>query len=270
MNCVYLFLSQLHAEYDRNCDEYQAHRVLQAFDTAQFIQLTSTSADLAVLAGDLNTEPGDLAYRIIVGVTGLTDAFTEAGEIAQTGTNETLTNSYTNSSLIKNHCEGKRIDYIMYRPSPNVKLDLVKYCLPLPERVPDCSFSYSDHEAVAATLKLEKCETRAPEFDRDSLKAILGECVEVCDAALRRLLTQKRVFWFFSFVLFCLLIATIATDAPFGYAIVYHVLRALLTGALCFTIVMASLWNMIERNAVVAGKLTMEVGLRRVQVKSVQ
>lgn len=54
---------QLHAEYDRDCDEYQAHRVLQAFDTAQFIQLTSMGADLIVLAGDLNTEPDDLAYR---------------------------------------------------------------------------------------------------------------------------------------------------------------------------------------------------------------
>lgn len=205
-----------------------------------------------------------------MGVTGLTDAFTEAGEISQSGTNETLTNSYTNSSLIKNHCEGKRIDYIMYRPGSNVKLDLIKYCLPLPERVPDCSFSYSDHEAVSAALRLEKCETCTPEFDKESLKAILGECIEVCDTALRRLVTQKRVFWFFSFVLFCLLIATIATDAPFGYAVIYHVLRVLLTGALCFTIVMASLWNMIERNAVVAGKLTMEVSLRQLQVKNVQ
>lgn len=60
---VFSFLQQLHAEYNRNCDEYLAHRVLQAYDTAQFIQLTSGKADLVVLAGDLNTEPGDLAYR---------------------------------------------------------------------------------------------------------------------------------------------------------------------------------------------------------------
>lgn len=56
-------LFQLHAEYNRSSDDYQAHRVLQAYDTAQFILLTSGSADLIVLAGDLNTEPGDLAYR---------------------------------------------------------------------------------------------------------------------------------------------------------------------------------------------------------------
>lgn len=56
---------QLHAEYDKNCDEYLAHRVLQAYDTAQFIQLTSGAADLVVLAGDLNSEPEDLAYRYL-------------------------------------------------------------------------------------------------------------------------------------------------------------------------------------------------------------
>lgn len=60
---VYCYWLQLHAEYNRNCDEYQAHRVLQAYDTAQFIHLTSGSCDFVVLAGDLNTEPGDLAYR---------------------------------------------------------------------------------------------------------------------------------------------------------------------------------------------------------------
>lgn len=56
-------LLQLHAEYDRESDDYNAHRVVQAFDTAQFIQSTRGESVLQVLAGDLNTEPGDLAYR---------------------------------------------------------------------------------------------------------------------------------------------------------------------------------------------------------------
>ena len=37
--------------------------MLQAYDTAQFIKLTSGNCDLVILAGDLNTEPDDLAYR---------------------------------------------------------------------------------------------------------------------------------------------------------------------------------------------------------------
>lgn len=54
---------QLHAQYDSESDDYNAHRVVQAFDTAQFIQATRGDSIVQVLAGDLNCEPGDLAYR---------------------------------------------------------------------------------------------------------------------------------------------------------------------------------------------------------------
>lgn len=195
-------------------------------------------------------------------MTGLTDAFMEADSIAQensSSTNECITNSYTHSSLIKRHCAGKRIDYIMYRPGSNVKVQLKKYALPLPERVPEQAFSYSDHEAVSATLKLDKCEICGPKVDKEIQKMILNESIEICDVALHRLVIQKRIYWFFTLILLGLLITTIVTNPPFGYPVIYHILRVVLTGALCFTIVMASLWNRIERNGVLAGKLTMEV-----------
>lgn len=194
-------------------------------------------------------------------MTGLVDAFTQADSISQetSNTNECIQNSYTHSSLIKNHCAGKRIDYIMYRPGSNVKVHLKKYALPLPERVPGQPFSYSDHEAVSATLKLEKCEVCGPDFDVDSQKMLLSESIQICDEALRRLMVQKLVYWLFSLILLGLLIVTIVTNPPFGYPVIYHVLRVVLTGALCFTVVMGTLWNRIERSAVLAGKLTMEV-----------
>lgn len=147
----------------------------------------------------------------------------------------------------------------MYRPASNIKVHLKDYALPLPERVPDQTFSYSDHEAVSATLKIEKCETCGPCLDKDSLKMILNESINICDVALHRLVIQKRVYWSFSLILIGLLITTIVTNPPFGYSIIYHILRVVLTGVFCFTIIMASLWNRIERNAVLAGKLTMEV-----------
>uniref|UniRef100_A0A1Y1JYV0 sphingomyelin phosphodiesterase n=1 Tax=Photinus pyralis TaxID=7054 RepID=A0A1Y1JYV0_PHOPY len=62
---VNIYTSHLLAEYNRTCDEYETHRMLQVFDTAQFIQLTSGAADFIVLAGDLNTEPGDLPHRFV-------------------------------------------------------------------------------------------------------------------------------------------------------------------------------------------------------------
>lgn len=56
-------LFQLHAEYNRENDDYKSHRIIQAFDTAQFIETTRGDSILQILAGDLNTEPGDLAYK---------------------------------------------------------------------------------------------------------------------------------------------------------------------------------------------------------------
>lgn len=110
---------QLHAEYNRENDEYMAHRVLQAFDTAQFIKMTMGGADAAILGGDLNTEPEDLAYRIISTVAGLTDSCSNHSNL---GTNECAKNSYTNVKLGKTAPNGKRIDYILYLGSKQFKV----------------------------------------------------------------------------------------------------------------------------------------------------
>lgn len=68
------FSLQTHAEYSENA-EYIAHQVVQAFDVAQFIRVTSDSVDFSILAADLNSEPNDLCYRIIKNFGGLKDSF---------------------------------------------------------------------------------------------------------------------------------------------------------------------------------------------------
>lgn len=55
----------MHACYDSSNDRYLKHRVVQAFETGNFIRVTSTSSDLVVLAGDLNSEPEDICYKLI-------------------------------------------------------------------------------------------------------------------------------------------------------------------------------------------------------------
>lgn len=40
--------------------------------------MTSRHADVVIVGGDLNTEPGDLAYRIIIHTADLKDAFDQA------------------------------------------------------------------------------------------------------------------------------------------------------------------------------------------------
>uniref|UniRef100_A0A1B0CW76 sphingomyelin phosphodiesterase n=2 Tax=Lutzomyia longipalpis TaxID=7200 RepID=A0A1B0CW76_LUTLO len=82
---INFYTAHLHAEYNRQSDEYMAHRVIQAFDTAQFIQQTRSDSVVQILAGDLNTEPGDLAYRVLLSTSQLRDAYQKG---APHGTNE--------------------------------------------------------------------------------------------------------------------------------------------------------------------------------------
>lgn len=198
-------------------------------------------------------------------VTGLSDSFLKADEDAQKdfATNESLSNSYTPSSLLKSDCNGKRIDYILYEGGPKMKADVLKYSMPLPDRVPECNYSYSDHEGVTATLIINPNESNVRNKDNSTLETVLNESILICDDAIKKCINHKRIYGFFSVILFLLLIITISTDAPFGLNVLYHIVRVILTVFLIFTIIMATLWNKIERNAVIAGRLAMEVSLRK-------
>ena len=76
-----MLIIQLHAEYNRENDEYRAHRAVQAFETSQMIRYTRKMADVSILGGDLNTEPGDLAYRLICNHSSLTDMYLSTGKV---------------------------------------------------------------------------------------------------------------------------------------------------------------------------------------------
>ncbi|KAF5272563.1 hypothetical protein FQR65_LT04902 [Abscondita terminalis] len=262
---INIYTSHLLAEYNRICDEYETHRMIQAYDTAQFIQLTSAAADLAILAGDLNTEPGDLPHKVLMSVTGFNDAYIEAESEAQEPfyTNDGPHNTYTAPSLLKKNYPGKRIDYILYNCGSNTSVEMKKYCRPLPNRVPGCEYSYSDHEAITATLLLKKSEGLPKTCDVSSRATVLTECIDMCNIALNTLLNHKRVYWFLTALLSLILITTVAMDSLFGKAILIHIVRVVVTILLGFTFIMATAWNRIERHAVIAGKLAMEVTLKQ-------
>ncbi|KAG7203833.1 hypothetical protein KM043_013844 [Ampulex compressa] len=180
---INVYVTHLHAEYCSHSDEYKAHRVLQAFDTAQFIRMTSSGADAVILGGDLNTEPTDLAYKIICGVAGLTDACSNSS--SNIGTNECANNSYTSPRFARTAPEGKRIDHILYLSSKKYQVEVTDYQHPFPKRVPYKDFSYSDHEAVMASFKITNGEYEVNDVDvRDSLK----EAISTCQSALRRMI----------------------------------------------------------------------------------
>lgn len=240
---------------------------MQAFDTAQFIQMTSLGSDLVILAGDLNTEPGDLAYRIMLSVSGLVDAFMKAGERVNhiSATSECLTNSYTSAHLVKKKTPGKRIDYIMYHPGSNLYIQLKNYCLPLPDKVPYKTFSYSDHEGVEATLIITKNQVVSCYEDIEFKKSVLEESIEVCDEALNSLNNSKWLYWFFTFILLAMLFFTLTVESPFGLTPVYHILKVLISLFLFYTLMMATIWNKIEKHAIISGRFSMITSLKKCQ-----
>ena len=129
---IHLYVSHYHANYDPSNDIYLGHRVIHAFESAQWIKLTSSAADLTIYAGDFNTEPSSLPYRILRNVAPLNDSWeycancrtSDAQQSMREGyTSEVTSNSYFNVPPSRNsqafdsevNVCGKRIDYIMYR-----------------------------------------------------------------------------------------------------------------------------------------------------------
>ncbi|XP_015432024.1 PREDICTED: putative neutral sphingomyelinase isoform X2 [Dufourea novaeangliae] len=256
---VNVYIAHLHAEYSRHNDEYLAHRVLQAFDTAQFIRMTSGSADSAILGGDLNAEPQDLAYKIMCGVAGLADACSNS--LSNLGTNECANNSYTSSKLASTFPAGKRIDHILYLHSKLYKIEVTDFHHPFPERVPYKQFSYSDHEAIMATLKFSPGQSQPVNPDvRDSLK----EAINICETSLKTVHRQRIWYLILTCILGVPLIWSMGLDysvASVGVTIGLNILRIFLTATVCYTLFMGTIWNSIEKNALKAGCLGMEIHL---------
>lgn len=262
---INIYSAHLHAEYNRGNDEYMAHRVLQAFDMSQFISMTSTNADIVILGGDLNTEPGDLSYRMIRHNAQLQDSFLQAQQVSANcvGTNESSRNSYTDKKLCLQKPAGNRIDYVMYKSRPGIEVQCLKYQFPLPEQVPDQNFSYSDHEGLQVSLKFIKTSNVSEEAAVNKAEYVnaLQESVAVCNAALAQLKQHKQSYWLYSTALFLLLLCTIGSENPFSYFKTYNIIRIVVTIMFCYTVFMAGIWNRMEVNAVLTGKLGIEVVL---------
>lgn len=120
--------------YNSIVDDYRVHRIFQAFDTAQFIRLTSGDANFVILAGDLNIELEDLEYRLLVKTCGLSDAYLmdQSSSPSVIGTSECASNSYTNKTVARKCPEGKRIDHVLFRAGKNTKVSkatFLIYCI---------------------------------------------------------------------------------------------------------------------------------------------
>ncbi|NWS60000.1 NSMA phosphodiesterase, partial [Chunga burmeisteri] len=148
---------QLHAEYSREKDAYLPHRLVQAWELAQFIRHTSKAADVVLLGGDLNMHPEDVGIRLLRGWTGLRDAFAEATcfEGCEDGCTLIPNNCFTVKAELLPFPLGIRIDYILYKAISGftVKCEELKTTM---GTAPGMDIPFSDHEAVMATLHIQR------------------------------------------------------------------------------------------------------------------
>jgi sphingomyelin phosphodiesterase 2 len=248
------------------------HRVIQAFDTAQFLENTRGDCSLQILAGDLNTEPGDLAYRILLSTSKMKDSFQQK-PTSFSGTHEFSENTYTSENVASKKPEGIRIDYILYRGNRDIDCEVEEYELPLMEKIPDLNISYSDHEAIHAKITLswkEQCvhgrkkESSDKAVDLDNIKN-LKECIATCNHSLKQLDSHRRSYTMYAIGLFVVLINIVEINPTYGFKTAYMILKFILCGLTLFFVFMATLWNIMEKHGILAGKLSMEIMLSNLE-----
>ena len=238
------------------------HRVIQAFDTAQFLENTRGDCSLQILAGDLNTEPGDLAYRMLLSTSKMKDSFVQKPS-QFSGTHEYVYNTYTSGKISSKKPEGIRIDYILFREHQDYECEVEEYELPLMENIPEFNISYSDHEAVHSKIKISRrlkpiASNRAS--IQDNVKN-LKECIATCNNSLKQLDSHRRSYTMMAIGLGVILINIVEFNPAYGLKTAYLVLKFFLVGLTIFFVFMATIWNIMEKHGILAGKLSMQIAL---------
>lgn len=114
-----LYVSHVHASYESDHSDYLGTRALQIYELCQFINNSHNTNNLCLLLGDLNTQEGELPYKLLhTEINGLRDAWLDCNASNNKSVNyiDSVTfqhpdNTYYNS----NGKEGpQRLDYIFY------------------------------------------------------------------------------------------------------------------------------------------------------------
>lgn len=270
---VNFYIAHLHAEYNKNNDDYFTHRLIQVYNLAQLLENTRGDCSLQILAGDLNIEAESLAYRLLLSTSGMKDSYLQKPSDLY-ATNECINNSYTSpavaAALLSNNKEGIRIDYVLYRDARDFYWEVEKYELPLSGKIENVNLSYSDHEAVHVEIKMiEKSEDVAINSDKDLIaKNIkdLKESILTCNKSLKTLDSHRFNYSIMAIGLLVILFNVVEISPGHGLINLYMIVKFLLCALTMFFIFMASLWNTIERHGILSGKLSMEIALQNFEI----
>jgi len=273
---IHLYVSHYHANYKPSHDIYLSHRVSHAFESALWIKLASSAADLTIYAGDFNTESTSLPYKLLRAIAPLHDCWSETHTANDPGeTSECGYNSYTVPCAGNGNGKGHRIDYVMHCAGPNIVARATKCSLPMARRVPGKNFSYSDHEGVEATIEMTRTHDMVADntavayrrgnslHDQPRRCEVIKEAMEVMDRALVATGYYKARYLVITIVLVILLclmfIPTFFLRDSSGWVFVIVDLslflpRFIVTIALVIFFLMGTLFTKRERNAQVTCK----------------
>lgn len=131
--------------------------------------------------------------------------------------------------------------------------------MPLRETVPGKQFSYSDHDAVSATLSICKTSKVHPCKVLPSFNQTLANGISVCEEALMTLKFSGKKYLFYTVSLFLLLLSTVGLSER----TYIDIPRLIIAAALFYFLFMGTLWNYMEWNGVLSGKKGMQILFER-------
>lgn len=95
--------------------------------------------------------------------------------------------------------------------------------------------------------------------------AVIKESIELCDEHLKKLKTDRIIYFSIAGVLLVALIVMAEFPVPVGYKTLYLLLKLLVFAIILFCTFMGSIWNLMERNGTLSGKTSMEIKLQTSQ-----
>lgn len=147
----------------------------------------------------------------------------------------------------------------------------MEYKLPLSHPIPDHPLSYSDHEAVCSRIQvtiqqnvLKTSSKLVFPTDDNGLVEALNEAIDICKENLEKLRSHKTIYFTMALAVMMTLCYLIDMVPPYGLKTMFTVLRVIVSGLVLFFIFMATLWNSIEANGILSGKLAMDIALGNV------
>ncbi|GMT26957.1 hypothetical protein PFISCL1PPCAC_18254, partial [Pristionchus fissidentatus] len=260
---VHFYSTHLHAEYNRQNDLYLPHRLAQCFELSQFVRHTSRGADLVILTGDLNLEPDDLGYRIILSNAQLVDSWRalhgfdpDAAVFADGMTCDRPDNCYTVKSMMEKLGDGKRLDYIMFK-SGRMNAQLVN-CETTLNRIPGEDINFSDHTGVHATFAIDATE-RQLSMTWEHNRPLIHDAIRILGEGEERAAFDRKLFIGVAIILVLCIGASLALDENFAYMSPYlSVFRFFIALFIAFCLWYGFLGLKMEQKALKGSKHSME------------